>query len=372
MAEPIRVLHVVGQMNRGGTETLLMTLLRMTDKARFRYDFVEQTMQHCDYDEEINELGGDIFRCEAINPLHLRKYRMWWREFFQQHPEYKIIHGHSRGSAPIYLDEANKAGRITVMHCHNNSFGFGVKGLIRKVWQLPLKNIADYNFACSYESGVSQFGKNSKFTVIKNGIDTPRFLFDSKTRQKVRDELGIADSFVVGNVARFEQQKNHSFLMDIFYEVQKVKPEAKLMLVGGGTLEEDTRTKAEKLGIAEKVIFMGVRSDVADLMQAMDVFVLPSHFEGLGIVNIEAQAAGLPCFVSADVVPPEAKVTDLLQYIPLEAGAEVWAKAIIDGAARTEERRNTMNEIVRAGFDIHSTATELERFYTEVLSKKNE
>lgn len=372
MAEPIRVLHVVGQMNRGGTEALLMTLLRMTDREMFRYDFVEQTMQRCDYDDEIVGLGGNIFRCDAINPLHLKKYRMWWQEFFKQHPEYRIIHGHSRGSAPIYLDEANRAGRITVMHCHNNSFGFGVKGLIRKIWQSPLKSIADYNFACSYESGVSQFGKNGEFTVIKNGIDTPRFIFDSKTRQGVREELGIEGDFIVGNVARFEQQKNHSFLMDIFYEIQKLKPNAKLMLVGGGTLEEDIRKKAEKLGIAEKVIFMGVRSDVADLMQAMDVFVLPSHFEGLGIVNIEAQAAGLPCFVSADVVPPEAKVTDLLQYIPLSAGAEAWAEKIIAGAVRSEERRNTRNEIIRAGFDIHSTAAELEKFYIDVLGKENE
>lgn len=144
------------------------------------------------------------------------------------------------------------------------------------------------------------------------------------------------------------------------------------MLVGGGTLEAEIRQQAERLGVLDKIIFTGVRSDVNELLQAMDVFVLPSHFEGLGIVNIEAQAAGLPCFVSAKVVPPEAKVTELLQYIPLEAGAKAWAEQIVAGAIPAEARRDTSEEIICAGFDIHSTAAELERFYREALEKHHE
>lgn len=369
MTEPIRVLHVVGQMNRGGTETLLMTLLRITDRAKFQYDFVEQTTDSCDYDAEILSLGSKIYRCPTIRPERIYEYRKWWKTFFRQHPEYLIIHGHSRGSAPIYLDEANKAGRITVAHCHSNSFGLGLKGIIRRVWQQPLKHIADYNFACSHESGISQFGKRGEFIVFRNGIDTPRFVWDPEIRTRVRRQLNLDDSFVVGNVARFEPPKNHRFLIEVFFELQRIRPNSKLLLVGRGTLEDDIRHQADQLGILDKIIFTGVRSDVNDILQAMDVFVLPSHFEGLGIVNIEAQAAGLPCFVSAKVVPPEAKVTDLLQYIPLEAGAKAWATQIAASAMPLSERRNTMDDIVRSGFDIHSSAATLEQFYMKVLEK---
>lgn len=372
MSEPVRVLHVVGQMNRGGTETLLMTLLRITDNTKFRYDFVEQTSEPCDYDEEILALGSKIYRCPTIGIKSLHTYRQWWKVFFEQHPEYKIVHGHSRGSAPIYLDEANKAGRITVAHCHNNSFGRGFSGIARRIWQQPLKHIADYNFACSYDSGVSQFGKNGEFTVLRNGIDTPAFVWNLETRDGVREELGLGDCFAIGNVARFESQKNHSFLIEVFYELQKMQPDSKLVLVGRGTLENEIRQQIDSLGIADKVIFTGVRSDVNELMQAMDVFVLPSYFEGLGIVNIEAQAAGLPCFASADVVPPEAKVTELLHYIPLDKGAKFWAEEILNNRIPVTMRRNTMDDIVRAGFDIRSTAAELERFYLEALLKKSE
>lgn len=365
--ESIKVLHVVGQMNRGGTEALLMSLLRITDRERFQYDFVEQTQNSCDYDEEIKALGSTIYRCPTISPTSLSSYRGWWRTFLQQHPEYRIIHGHSRGSGPIYLKEANKAGRITIAHCHSNSFGFGMKGLVRRIWQTPLKNIADYNFACSYESGISQYGKRGKFQVLRNGIMTSSYIWNPTIRQKVRQDFSLGESLVVGNVARFEEPKNHRFLIEIFYEIQKLCPDARLLLVGGGTLEDEIHKQADALKISEKVIFAGVRSDVNELLQAMDVFVLPSHFEGLGIVNIEAQAAGLPCFVSAKVVPPEARVTDLLQYIPLDAGSEVWARRIIAGVIRTEDRRDTSEEIRKAGFDIHTTARELEDFYIKIM-----
>ena len=169
MTEKIYVLHVVGRMDRGGTETLLMNLLRTVDRSVFQFDFVEQTQDKCDYDEEIIRLGSKIYRCPTISPTNLNSYRSWWKSFFDKHKEYRIVHGHSRGSAPIYLDEANKADRVTIANCHSNSHGKGVKGAIRYLWQLPLRSIADYNFACSYDSAISQFGKKSEFKVIKNG-----------------------------------------------------------------------------------------------------------------------------------------------------------------------------------------------------------
>lgn len=366
----VKVLHVVGQMNRGGTEALLMNLLRCTDRGQFQYDFVEQTQGKCDYDEEIEALGGKIFRCPTISLRNLHTYRLWWRNFFREHPEYRIVHGHSRGSAPIYFAEAKKAGCITIAHCHNNSFGLGLKGFVRKVWQTPLRTIADYNFACSYESGVSQYGAKGKFTVIKNGILAEKYRWNPETRECLRQKMGIEDSLVIGNVARFEEQKNHKFLIEIFYELQKIRPDAKLMLVGRGTLENEIRAQVRSLHLEDKVIFMGLRSDVYDLLQAMDIFLLPSHFEGLPVSMIEAQASGIVCVVSDTVKAPEAKVTDLIYSISLQNTAKQWAEEILKIYSQHGDRRDTYEEIVSSGFDIHSTAEWLQNFYLNIEGDK--
>lgn len=364
---PARILHVVGRMDRGGTEALLMSLMRTMDRTEFQYDFVEQTEDVCDYDEEIRSLGGKIYRCPHIAPQNLGAYRQWWRDFFKEHPEYPIVHGHSRGSAPIYLEEAYRAGRVTIAHCHNNSHGKGVRGVIRYLWQLPLRHAADYNFACSHDSGVSQFGKHGKFQVLKNGIETGRFIWNPETRERVRRELHLENAFIVGNVARFVEQKNHGFLLQIFAQIQKERGDAVLLLVGQGPLEDAVRKQARELNIENAVRFLGVRDDVCDLMQAMDVFLLPSCFEGLGIVNVEAQTAGLPCFASDRVVPPEVAITELMHFVPLSQPPKVWAQKILSGTIPPEQRKNQQEAIARAGFDIRTTGEKLHDFYRSVL-----
>lgn len=362
------MLHVVGRMDRGGTEALLMSLLRTLDTNKFQYDFVEQTEDECDYDKEIRSLGAVIYRCPHISAVNLASYHKWWQSFYKQHPEYEIIHGHSRGSAPIYLDEAKKAGRITISHCHNNSYGKGIKGFFRYVWQLPLRKIADYNFACSFDSGISQYGKDGKFEVIKNGIQTEKYVWNPEVRKRIRKQFKIENNFIIGNIARFEEQKNHKFLIRIFKEIHDIKPNAVLMLVGKGTKEQEIHQLAEELDVEQFIIYTGVRSDVHELLQAMDVFVLPSLFEGLGIANIEAQAAGLPCFTSDRVVAPEVKITDLLHFIPLESTPQEWARIIVDGEISVGERKDTRQSIVDSGFDIKSTGDRLSQFYVEVLN----
>ena len=366
MEDTIKVLHVGATMDRGGTETLLMNILRVLDRDRLQFDIVEQTQRRCDYDDEIEALGSRIYRCPTISPKNLRQYRMWWRTFFLEHPEYLIVHGHSRGSAPIYLSEANRAGRVTILHCHSNSYGKGLAGVARSIWQIPLHWIADYNFACSYEAGISQFGKKRAFRVIKNGIISESFSWSPQTRKTLRSELSLEDSFVLGNVGRFETPKNHPFIIDIFSEVKKIIPHAKLMLIGSGTNEEMIKEKTHQMGIFDDVLFMGVRGDVCRLHQAMDAFVFPSLYEGMPLALVEAQAASLPCFVS-DTVSKDVKVTDLVQFISLADPPDVWAKKIADTMRSSPERIDRSREIIQAGFDIHSTAAELEQFYREVL-----
>lgn len=368
-SEPIRILHVVGRMDRGGTEALVMSLLRELDRDFMIFDIVEQTEDICDYDEEILGLGSKIFRCPTLHLTNIKEYRQWWKKFLKEHPEYYIIHGHSRGSAPVYLSVAKKLGRRTIAHCHNNSNGKGLKGIIRYIWQYPLHFIPEFCFACSKDSGYSQFGKKRKFKVILNGIQTEKYLWNPETRKKLRKELELEKNFVVGNVARFEPQKNHEFLIDIFKEIKELEPSAKLMLVGQGTKEKNIKEKIHRLNLDKDVIFMGLRSDVNDLMQAMDVFLLPSFFEGLGIVNIEAQAASLPCFVSDKVVPKEIELTDLVHYIPLQKEPRYWAAQIVQYKNSENIRRNTLEEIKKSGFDIKSTRDYLINFYLKLLKE---
>lgn len=366
----IYVLHVVGMMDFGGTEALLMNLLQAIDRDQFQFDFVEQVQQECAHDKEILALGSRIYRCPHISPDSLKSYRHWWRDFFAEHPEYQIVHGHSRGSGPIYMDEARRAGRIVIAHCHNNSHGKGIKGAIRYLWQLPLRRLGDYNFACSHDSGVSQFGKHADFTVIRNGIPASKFAWDPEERKIVRDLLKYTDQdLVVGNVARFEQQKNHLFLVKIFHELHLLEPRAKLLLIGSGTLEQAIRDLIRQLGMEEHVLFAGNHSDVHRYYQAMDLFILPSLFEGLGIVNIEAQASGLPCFTSDKVVAPECKVTELLRFIPLEASPAEWARIILEAVPSDFRREDHSAAIRAAGFDIEDTAVFLCEFYRKVLKE---
>ena len=331
------------------------------------FDFVEQTQDVCDFDEEITALGGKIYRCPHISATNIIEYRKWWRTFLKEHPEYLIVHGHSRGSAPIYIQEANRAGRITVLHCHNNSHGRGASSIKMfdeaKVDHSPLPS---RRFWFNTE-----IGKRGNFTVIHNGIQTDRFRFNGETRKRVRSELGIKDDeYIIGNVARFETQKNHELLIKVFERVKAAEPAAKLMLVGHGTLEEAIRRQVKESGLTESVMFMGLRSDVCDLLQAMDVFLLTSWFEGLGIAGVEAQAAGLPCVVSS-TVSREMKLTDNVKYVDINADAGAWAEAVLEYKNRMGERRDTSGEIRKAGYDIAYTTKQLCDFYNEVLTKKN-
>ena len=362
------VLHVVGEMNYGGTEAFLMNLLRSVDREKYQFDFVEQTPKSCAYDAEILALGSRIYRCPHISLTSLGAYRKWWRDFFAEHLEYQIIHGHSRGSAPIYMDEAHRADRIVIAHCHSSSYGLGLSGLKRRLWQLPLKKLGDYNFACSTDAGISQYGKHSTFQVINNGVITSRFAWNNQFRKEIREQYQVKDDeFLVGNVARFETPKNHAFLVNIFSELIEKKPNAKLLLVGTGSLEKQLRGQIEEKGIMEHVIFAGSRTDVYKYYQAMDAFVLPSHYEGLPLVMIEAQTAGLPCFTSAKVVAPECRITELVQFIPLEYPSEKWAEIILQTVSAQPQRKDHSQEVRNAGFDIEDTAKYLCDFYRKAL-----
>ncbi len=361
----MKVLQVVTKMDRGGLETMLMNYYRHIDRNLIQFDFLVHRLEKADYDDEITSLGGTIYRLPKLNPISPAYYRAL-NDFFASH-SYNIVHSHLDCMSVYPLYAARKAGvPVRIAHAHTTGQD--------KNWKYPIKRFSnklvgrcatDY-FACSAAAGAWMF-PNRQAAVLPNAIDTNQYIFSEVIRQSVRDEFGIKEgSLVIGHVGRFHMPKNHSFLVDIFAEIVKMNPDAKLLLVGGGYGVAAIYEKAKALGLSEKVIFAGIRSDVNRLLQAMDIFVFPSLYEGLPVTLVEAQAAGLPCVIS-DKVPTECVLTDdLVTVRKLSDPAEYWAAHIL---SRIPMRRtDRSSEISSRGYDIVCSAKWLEAFY----ARKNE
>lgn len=370
MSEPIRILHVLGELNRGGAETMIMNIYRHIDRSQIQFDFVIHTKNNCDYNDEIIKLGGRIFNVPRYNGKNHFLYKKAWENFFTVHPEYKIVHGHMRSTAAIYLKIAKKYGLVTISHSHSTSSrGNKTEQIVKKIMQYPIRYIADYLFACSDEAGKWLFGKDvvkkDNYRVINNAIDVEKYLYNELKRNEMRKALGIEDNFVVGHVGSFTYPKNHRFLIDVFNEIQKLKKNSVLLLVGDGELRPNIEKQICDLKIKDKVILTGVVENVNDYMQAMDIFVFPSLYEGLGISIIEAQAAGLRCVIS-DTVPKEAFITDLVNKVLLNQNTKEWCNQILK--LTQYERRNTYKEITEKGYNIYSEADKLKNLYIRMVS----
>ena len=363
-----RILQVVSGMNRGGLETYIMNLYRNINREKVQFDFLVHTDEKCVYDDEIRDLGGHIYHVPSRSKS-LIKNKLELNKFFKNHKEYDTIHIHISCPtyiAPIVYAKRHGVKRI-IVHSRNN---VGAQGRFHDICRFlnkpRIKNYATHYFAISDLAANNMFHKNiprSDIKIIPNAIDSAKFIFNPELRREKREAYGISDQFVIGHVGRFANQKNHMFLLEIFKEIYTSCPRAVLMLVGEGKMEEQIRKKAKTLGIEEAVLFMGTFSDVENIMQAMDVFLFPSLFEGFGRVILEAQASGLPTFTSKDVVPTIVKVTDLLEFISLEASPKTWAEHVLKYEAGYE-RRDTSLAIKNANFDIKALARYFEDFYT--------
>ena len=363
----VRILHVVTYMGRGGLETMIMNYYRHIDRCKVQFDFLVHRDFRADYDDEIEALGGRIYRIQRLVPWS-RNYKNELENFFRAHPEYKIVHVHQDCLSAVALCAAKKCGiPVRITHSHNSSQDKNLKYLIKIYYKRKISKFATDLFACGKEAGDWMFG-GAAYRVLNNAIDAKSYAFDSEHRIKMRKELGITDdAFVVGHVGRFHPQKNHIFLLDVFAEIKKQQENAKLLLVGDGELRNEAEKKAELLGIKESVIFTGVRSDVSDLMQAMDVFAFPSVYEGLPVTLIEAQAAGLWCVVS-DGVPKECDVTKLVKHISLKKEPNVWAQEIL--SKKDEQRPDMKEKIASMGYDIGSNADWLQNYYLAKWEKE--
>lgn len=360
--DPIRILQVVTHMDRGGLETMLMNYYRHMDREKVQFDFLTHRQERAAYDDEIEALGGKIYRLPRLVPWS-KSYLTVLDRFFDNHPEYKIVHVHQDCLSSVILKAAKKHGvPVRIAHSHNANQDRNLKYPIKLWYRREIPQYATNLFACGKDAGDWMFG-GAPYQIVDNAIDAAVYTCDPAKRMKMRKQLGLSEEFAVGHVGRFNPQKNHPFLLAIFAVLLKKEPNDTLLLVGGGEDMPKMQAKARELGIADYIRFMGVRSDVADLMQAMDVFAFPSLYEGLPVTMVEAQAAGLPCIIS-DKVPPECILTEgLVDVMPLSAGAEAWADAILE--KRNTPRTDRRTEIAAHGFDITTEAVKLQEFYLE-------
>lgn len=361
MNEPVRILHVIGMMNRGGAEAFIMNMYRKIDRSKVQFDFLVHTQGKCAYDAEIGDMGGRVYNAlPRYTGCNHFEYVRKCHEFFGQHREYIFVHGHIRSTAAIYLHIAKQYGLKTIAHTHSTSSGDGLAGMAREVLRYPIRYIADYLFACADIAGKWAYG-GKKFIIIKNAIDCKRFQFNKLIRNQIRQRLNIQEAFVVGHVGRIRPEKNHQFLIEIFAQICRKHSNAYLLLVGDGELLEHIVNKANVLGIRDKVHFAGGVDNVYDYLQAMDVIVFPSIYEGLPVSIVESQAAGLP-HVLSDVITKEIDMgMGLVEFVSLDKSADYWADRVLSkqGCLRCEDIR----KIVDNGYDVNKNVEFIQEFY---------
>lgn len=364
----MRVLQVIGVMDRGGAETMVMNLYRAMDRNEIQFDFLVHEQREGDYDAEIRELGGRFFRLPRFTGFNGTAYRNQCRKLFAAHPEWAVVHGHIGSCAPIYLSEAKREGKFAIAHSHAQNYEPGLKGLVFNLIVHPVRNIADYFIGCSYEAGLDRFGKRivegDSFSVLANGIDAHRYTCDPVSHEQAKAEMGLAGRPVLCHVGRLTPVKNHEFLFDVFEIVRMQCPQAVLILAGRGELKDSLRQSVVNRGLDDAVRFLGVVDNIPAVLRAADVFVFPSVKEGLPLAVVEAQASGLPTLMS-EGVPASALMGGSACRIALEAGVEQWANVCLQQleAALGSERHDGVELVRSHGFDIAQTSVWLADFY---------
>lgn len=366
MNHPIRVLCVFSQLDRGGSESMCMNLYRIIDRSQIQFDFVKHTPAVGTYEAEITSLGGRIFEAPRYLGVNHWAYCRWWKAHFQAHPEHRIIHGHYYTIASVYFKLAHQFGRITVAHSHSTSAGkLTPKTLLSHLWLSRINKHSDYRLACSVPAGKWLF-HNAPFTVFHNAIDSMAFTFNAKTRNEVRAEFGLTDqNRVLGTVGSIFYPKNPHGVIDILQETRKRDPNVKMLWAGNGPMRQEAEERIRREGLESSCQFLGNRDDVNRLLQAMDVFILPSIYEGLPVVAVEAQAAGLPCILS-DVIAEETNFSGLCRFLPISDPAH-WAETVL--SIDPTVREDTRQKVVDAGYDITTTAAWLTDFYRNISQK---
>ena len=362
----IKVLHILGRFQIGGAETYVMNILRNIDRNRYQFDFIVHGEDIGDYENEARKLGSCIYRITKYKLYNHLKYKKQLNDFFAKHSEYKIVHCHVRSTASLILKIAKKYGIKTIAHSHSTSNGKGLSSLIKNHLQKKIVRYADYQLSCSKEAAIWLYGKkcfnNCNCIVLKNGIDSGNFKYNKKYREEIRNKYSIKkDDLLIGHVGRFEDVKNHDFIVEIGKELIKNNSKIKFILCGSGSLKEKIMQRVSELSINNNFIFVEPTKDINKYYDAFDLFILPSKYEGLGIVLIEAQYSGLSCFVSPNI-SDEAIISTNVKRIDLNVNK--WVKEIVSfsyNVRRSEELTEKAKE-----YDIYYTCGELCKIYSKL------
>jgi glycosyltransferase involved in cell wall biosynthesis len=370
MNHPFRVLQVVTIMNLGGLESFLMTIYRNIDRTKVQFDFLVHRKERGAFDDEIEQLGGRIFRMDPIRPTKYFKYKNELKSFFTRHNEYSVIHSHINENSAIVLSVAKTSGiSVRIAHSHAKATA-GPYKFLRELLKRNISSYSTMNLACSTDAGKWLYGAN-EFHVFKNSIDVEKFKYpknDSKIR-KIKTSIGFnQDDFVIGLIARFSPTKNHEFLIEVFNAYLKLNKNSKLLLVGDGDLKNSLEKKIKQLNIENYVVFTGNVSNPEDYLGVMNLFLMTSFNEGMPVVLIEAQCNGLPILMS-DTIPDEIELTDLTYRKSLNLSADNWATKITEiYRAHQNKLRHGYEQVIRdKHFDIKTNAQRLVDLYVSSL-----
>ena len=355
-----RILCVVGGMNAGGAETFLMKIFRKLDRTKYQMDFCVSSDKEGYYDKEILASGGKIFHTTPKTKGSVKSF-LSLRKIVKDN-DYKCVmrvSQHSLSCMELVAAKCGGAKRVVFRSSNSGTGGGSVNRFLHKVFAFLPKYVPDVRIAPSTEAAEFMFGKRNvkkgKVHLLHNAIQVDNYLYNAQKREELRKELNLEDKFVIGHIGRFANQKNHEFLVDVFYEITKKCDNAHLVLIGDGDLKSQIEKKVKSLSLDDKVSFLGVRNDVPDLLSAFDVKLFPSFFEGMPNTVIEAQAASLHCVIS-DTITKEANITGLVDYLPLNNDANMWADKVLE--YKDYERKNMKEIFVKEKYDISSTVDE--------------
>lgn len=365
----IKVLNVELTQNFGGIESLLSQVSKKIDRDKFQYDFI--AIGDADYQKMIVNQGSRIF---VLSDKSILKFKNEFISIIKKH--YDIVHFHKNSLAnylPILWTKFYSNKSKIILHSHNtapsiNSWRMEVLHSINKKL---FNNIPDYKIGCSLKASKYMFMPKDKFKVIYNGINIEKFTFSLKNRQKIRKKLGISqEDFIIGNIGRFSKQKNHKKLVQIFYELHKLKPNSKLLLIGEGELKEEIRSLSKKLGLQNYIKFLGHKDNVNEYLSAIDVVLMPSLYEGLSIASVEAQCSGNTLFLS-DTISKESAITKNVHFFSLSNSNYEIANYILQNYHKlSKEKRLSQAEIVKKKYDINNTVKEISSIYEELGNEK--
>ena len=371
--KPIKVAQVLGFVAEGGVESMVMSYYRNIDKAKVQFDFLVECTSKIINKEEIEKMGGKIIIIPSMKNIF--KYEKQLKSIFKEN-NYDIVHAQKSTLNIFPLYAAKKAGiKVRISHSHSTSNKIEWKRNIIKNILRPFSKLyaTDY-FACSELAGRYLFGNKTfdqgKVTIINNAIDINKFKFNEEFRSQIRKKYNIENKFVIGHIGRFVTQKNHSFLIDIFYEYQMINPNSCLLLIGDGPLFNEIKDKVNKLNINDKVIFVGSCFDTEKYYSAMDLFLLPSLYEGLPVVGVEAQINGINCLFS-DTITKEIKVTDNANFLSLKNSSKEWALEINKTKEKDLNDRELNSDLfVNSKYDIKNEASNLLELYNTMMKRK--